>query len=152
MTNNQYPSGRFSWSYCQENLYLVYSLISAWEGFCYLENSVCNNQIAVWVGVELSGIESWFQWFIKSFFFFINDRSLLFVFSTSRLLSLLEVFKALEGSLKSSIWAQLYVSLVVIIDAAALAKEGKQFNSPSTHFPHYWRVHKKYGGYCKRST
>ena len=29
-----------------ENLYLVFSLISAWEGFCYLENSVCNNQIA----------------------------------------------------------------------------------------------------------
>ena len=86
-----------------ENLYLVFSLISAWEGFCYLENSVCNNQIAVWVGVELSGIESWFQWFIKSFFFFINDRSLLFVFSTSRLLSLVEVFKALEGSLKRNL-------------------------------------------------
>ena len=55
------------------------------------------------MGVELSGIESWFQWFIKSFFFFINDRSLLFVFSTSRLLSLVEVFKALEGSLKRNL-------------------------------------------------
>ena len=40
-----------------EKLYLVYCLISAWEGFCYLENSVCNNQIAD---------HDW--WFIKSFF------------------------------------------------------------------------------------
>ena len=40
-----------------EKLYLVYSLISAWEGFCYLENSVCNYQIAAhWV--ELSAIKS----------------------------------------------------------------------------------------------
>ena len=29
-----------------EKLYLVYCLISAWEGFCYLENSGSNNQIA----------------------------------------------------------------------------------------------------------